>query len=202
MCGPAALPALTATEMFAASMAMTIATTAVSYMQQSAQAEAQQAANNTQAEMNRRQVESANAAMFNDAAQIQLRQRQEQEADSQKLQQAQTEAVQARAKERVAAGEAGVAGISLERILGDFERREVEHKTSVLTNSRATQDQLNLELKGLEATANSRINSITPIKPVAQPSFLDAGMRIVGGGMEAFGRYSTVGTDGKRRLSN
>ncbi len=190
MCGPAAaLPALTATEMFMASMAMTIATTAMTYMQQSAQAEAQQAANNTQAEMNRRQVESANAAMFNDAAQIQLRQRQEQEADSQKLQQAQTEAVQARAKERVAAGEAGVSGISLDAIMGDMVKREADYKTSVQTNSRATQDQLNLEMKGLEATANSRINSITPIKPVTQPSFLDAGMRIVGGGMDAYGKY-------------
>jgi hypothetical protein len=119
-----------------------------------------------------------------------------------KLAQAHTETINAMSREKTAQGESGAAGISLDNIMADFQKRGSDYSESVKANAAITQDQLQLEAKGMQSTAQSRINSITPLKPVAGPSFIDAGLRIATGAADAFGRYSTKGADGKYRLAS
>jgi hypothetical protein len=73
---------------------------------------------------------------------------------------------------RASAAEAGVAGLSVESLLGDIERQEGEFVESVRINQESLERQAERQARGVIATAESRINA------AQGPSALDVGLEL------------------------
>lgn len=166
-------------------IATSAATGIVSYIGQSQQAEAQ-ASYQAQLAQARNQeiVENAQLAQesyLQQAHQLNLRQQQEDERASQDIQQTRLEAAQARAMTRVAAGESGVAGLSVDNLLRDFYRQEDVFNESVRRNRDFSRLQTQEDMKGLRAQAQGRIASVRPYlpEPIIRPNLLGSALQIV-----------------------
>lgn len=101
----------------------------------------------------------------------------------------QIEAMQARGTAVTSAGEAGVGGLSVEALLRDYYRREGRYNLSVDSNFQMTRSYLQAEMDSQRAQAQNQINAMPK---VAKPSFLDAGLRIAGAGLDAATGYYTM----------
>lgn len=97
----------------------------------------------------------------------------------------QRKALQAQATARVAAGEAGVAGLSIDALLGDFQRDEAVFRNRTAQNAEARERQSRRRLQGADATRQSRINDANS-RVQARPSFLGAALRIGASGVQAY----------------
>jgi hypothetical protein len=129
------------------------ATGIVSYIGQSQQAAAQ-AQYQTQVAQARNQEIMDNAKLAQEsylrqAQKLNLRQQQEDEKAGQDIQQTQREAAQARATVRVAAGESGIAGLSVDNLLRDFYRQEDVFNESVRRNRDFSRLQSQQDMLGL-----------------------------------------------------
>ncbi len=124
-------------------------------------------------------------------ADIQARQVEEQEAGAQSIMSIDRQARQSDALARVSAGEAGVAGASVDALLGTLEGDQGRARFIAGRNQEMTQGQLEREKRGAASTAVSRINAAPPANP-----FL-TGLRIAGAGVNAgadyFGRLPKIG---------
>jgi hypothetical protein len=122
----------------------------------------------------------AQESYLQQAQQVNVRQQQEEEKSSQELQSVQIEALQARARARVASGEAGVSGLSVDNLIADFYRQEDFYKQGVMRNVEMSRQQSKEDIKGLRAEAQGRVQSIQPYlpEPVARPSLLGAALQI------------------------
>ncbi len=135
------------------------------------QAKAQYQAAKQQAEMQRRYQEQAAAAERQRAQQEQasmrMRQAQEQEAVGRELEQVSRKSQAALARARVAAGEAGVAGASVQALMGDYMRQEAGYRAALLRQQElgAVGTGLGLEQAGL--ASQQRLIGIR--QPIAQP---------------------------------
>lgn len=166
-------------------IATSAATGIVSYIGQSQQAEAQMEYQ-TQLMQARNQEIFENAQLAQEsylqqAHQLNLRQQHEDERTSQDIQQTRLEAAQARAMTRVAAGESGVAGLSVDNLLRDFYRQEDVFNESVRRNREFSRLQTQEDMKGLRAQAQGRIAAIRPYlpEPVIRPNLLGSALQIV-----------------------
>lgn len=117
----------------------------------------------------------------------------QQKDDAEKTQEFQSgiEAAQARAKARVAAGEAGVSGISVDALVNDYSASEGRFRDTLRNNLSMEKDQANMRVKGYAAQSWSQFNS----QKVQQPSFLGAALRIGGAGFDAFNAVYPNGLD-------
>lgn len=165
-------------------IATSAATGIVSYMGQQRQADAGVAYQEALIQSHNNQM-IQNAALATEsytqqAQQLAVREQEEDEKASQDIQQTQIEAAQARARARVAAGEAGVAGLSVDSLFADFYRQEDIFRESVRRNRELGRQQYKRNLKGLQSQAQGRIASIQPYvpKPVIRPSFLGSALQI------------------------
>ena len=77
---------------------------------------------------------NANASYLNDARQLNLRQRQEEEAESQRGQEADIQSMRDMSKAKVAAGESGVAGLSVDALMSDILRQNLFDDTKADSN--------------------------------------------------------------------
>lgn len=120
-----------------------------------------------------------NANFQNQVLAAEMREREAQDADAIRLQKNQITAAKAKASARVAAGEAGVSGLSVEGLLRDFEQQELAYSEATRLNagnrSRAgdnTVESLRLEAKG-------RISSVRPFigSAIEQPNYIGAALR-------------------------
>lgn len=150
------------------------------YQAEKAQAEAQ----NQMYENNR--IE-ANSAASDAMAATQLRMQQEQKAASQELQKTQTEATQARSTAQVAAGEAGVSGLSVDSLIADYHNQEGQYERTLDNNLQMQSDALRADMDGTSHQTASRINSV---QKAQKPSFASAAVRILSAGVESYGTYS------------
>jgi hypothetical protein len=141
-------------------LGMQAATAVVGYIQQSEAADAQESA------------VQANYAQQQDALNKQYDQTQQQA--KQQVSERAREAMVERARLRVFAGEAGVAGVSSSRIEGISQMREGTDIATIESNRKNTLDQLYQEGKGVRAQNQSRLNSIN------RPSLLGTGLQIAG----------------------
>jgi hypothetical protein len=135
-------------------------------------------------------------------AQEQMLQRQADASATQALEDSAVQAAQAKATARVSAGEAGVAGVSLEQLLADFDRQEALYRHSVQTQRGWELDQSAVNMEGYRQEAQSRIASVAPYvaAPVQMPSMLATGLQI---GSSAFGAYDNYQKAyGKGRYAN
>ena len=133
-----------------------------------------------QAKTQRRVQENASKVerqrYLNEVSSLRTQQAQEQIAMAQKLQANKTRAMEAKATARVSAGEAGVAGISVDALTNDLMRKEAMYNNSVSTQGKMLDVRRELALRdaGLGFTNNMlRINR--PIEKVNYAGALVSG---------------------------
>jgi len=182
-------------------IATSAATGIVSYVGQSQQASAQASYQAQLAQARNQEIlqnaQLAQESYLQQAQQLNLRQQQEDEKTSQSIQQTRLEAAQARATTRVAAGESGVAGLSVDNLLRDFYRQEDVFNESVRRNRDFSRLQTQEDIKGLQAQAQGRTASVRPYtpEPVVRPNLLGTALQIVG---DVASRGSTLSDQYKR----
>lgn len=140
---------------------------------------------------------AANKALVNTYAGQQNQQLQERNASSQKLFEGQIKAAEGRATAVTSAGEAGVSGLSVDALLGDFYARESRNKDAIDSNYQMTRDGIRANMEGAQAQGQSRINSV---QQAVAPSFGDALLRIAGSGVSAAGTYYNM--QNRAKMSN
>jgi len=114
-----------------------------------------------------------------------LRERQEKVSAAQRIQQSTTKAREARATARVSAGEAGVAGLSVDALINDMTRKEGEFNFSMQQQLKFSDQNRAL---GFDDSANrSRMNLLSINKPIAQPNYLGA---VLDGAQTGMSTYS------------
>lgn len=123
---------------------------------------------------------------------IRMRQAQEQEATARELEQVSRKSREALARARVSAGEAGVAGASVQALMDDYTRQEAGYRAATLRQQELTGvgTQLGLEQAGL--ASQQRLISIN--QPISKPSFLTAGLQAVSGGLSGYRTGLDIGS--------
>ena len=179
----------TATGIAASSAALSASTSLLGYAGQRQQAKAQAAyqAQSAAAEQQRALQEQTS---------IRMRQAQEKEATARELEQVSRKSQEALARARVSAGEAGVAGASVQALMDDYTRQEAGYRAATLRQQEmsALGTQLGLEQAGL--ASQQRLISIN--QPIDKPSFLTAGLEAVSGGLSGY----RTGLDIKSRMKS
>lgn len=151
------------------SIALTAASTGLSFYQQDQQAKYQN-------EMARNNAISAKNAYANELAMQDMRQRQEEQAYGQQQLAVETEGMRARGA--VQASTESTAGTNVAELLTEFDRNTAERQQSLLFNREAGALQGAFERVGAAATAENRIRSV----PTAQrPNPLGAVLSFGGG---------------------
>jgi len=157
------------------------AASAVSGVMQYQGAKADYAAAKAHKQTNDRAAQQAAVDRY---ASQQLRIMQEEEAATQKKQEAKVDAMKARSTARVAAGEAGVTGLSVDALLQDLSAQEGRYDASVDNNFRITEGYLRGEMTATRHEAFARMNAVpTPTKP----SFGATLVNIFSQGVKAYG---------------
>ena len=136
---------------------------------QAAQGVASHQAQSAQASAN---AKAAQAAAMSEYRQLNMQQRQEETIAAQRKLAAQLQEAELLARGTVAAGEAGVAGRSVEDVLSNISRGALEEQNILTQNLEAYNRQLDEQRTGVKTRAQSRINQ------VAQPSILGTGLKI------------------------
>lgn len=144
-----------------------------------------------QARMQARMQENASKVerqrYLNEVSSLRTQQGQEQVAMAQKLQSNKTRAMEARATARVSAGEAGVAGLSVNALMSDLTRKEAMYNNSVNTQAEMLDVRRDLSLRdaGLGFTNNMlRIN-----RPIEEVNYAGA---LLSGAQTGLSTYSTL----------
>lgn len=117
---------------------------------------------------------NANASYLNDARQLNLRQRQEEEAESQRGQEADIQAMKDMSTARTASGESGISGLSVDALMSDILRQNLFDDTKADSNLSATKAQITQEKEGAKTRRQSRINE------VPYPSFASTALQLGG----------------------
>ena len=128
----------------------------------------------TQAEVQRRASAAERQRYLHEVSSMRIQQGQEQVAAAQKMSESARKATEARATARVSAGEAGVAGLSVDALINDLTRQEAEYSFNVQKQTQMSDVNRQLQLRdaGLGFTNNMlRIN-----KPIEQPNYLGAAL--------------------------
>ena len=169
MCFPAALPI--------ASAVIGGLSTGLQFMGQRQQARAQA----------RYQAQAAAAErqrFLQEQTSMRMRQAQEQEAVGRELEQVSRKSQAALARARVSAGEAGVAGASVQALMDDYMRQEAGYRSALLRQQElgGISTAMGLEQAGF-ATQQRQIGINQPID---RPSFLEGALSTVRGGLEGY----------------
>ena len=171
MCFPAIAPALPAIL-----GGLGVAQTGLQYVGARQQAK-QQAAYQRQAQEAERQ------RFMQEQTSMRMRQAQEQEAVGRELEQVSRKSQAALARARVSAGEAGVAGASVQALMDDYMRQEGAYRASILRQQElgALGTGLGLEQAGF-ATQQRQIGLSQPIdKPSPLGALMQAGQQAISG---------------------
>tara|TARA_A200000159_G_scaffold156108_1_gene170646 strand:+ start:1284 stop:1940 length:657 start_codon:yes stop_codon:yes gene_type:complete len=115
---------------------------------------------------------------------LRMRQAQEQEAVGRELEQVSRKSQQALARARVSAGEAGVAGASVQALMDDYTRQEAGYRAALLRQQElgAVATGMGLEQAGF-ATQQRQIGIN---RPISRPSGLAAGLGALSAGLSGY----------------
>ncbi len=163
-----------------ASIAMSAASTGLQIRGQQIQAKTQEKVQANASAVERQRY-------LNEVSSLRTQQGQEQVAMAQKLQSNKTRAREARATARVSAGEAGVAGLSVNALMNDLTRKEAMYNNSVNTQAQMLDVRRDLSLRdaGLGFTNNMlRIN-----RPIEEVNYAGA---LVSGAQTGLSTYGTL----------
>lgn len=141
-----------------------LATSALSIASGISQYQEQLAAASAQSKYNKQAAEDAanNARQqYND---IQRRRVQEDIAKGQQLQQSKMELQKRQAEAKAAASDAGLAGLSIDSILGDMAGQSARAQDAINQQAEFTQQQLTASAEGIHAGGQRAINSIAPVR--------------------------------------
>ena len=177
------------TIILAASLAIAAASAATSAVAANQQADAQEKFQQEQFDAQQR---SANKAFIADIEAENARLAEEAARDTDELTKARLAAAENRATARVAAGEAGVAGLSLDALLADLERPAGLLESNQNLNEEFRIQQSMRRRESLEANRQSRLNAARP-SPVNRPSALGTALRFGGqavGSVQSFNQAS------------
>lgn len=170
MCGPA-IPLI--------GLAITAASTAYSVDAQQKQAKAQDQSNQVQ-------FQNSMTAYRSNLASIEVQRNQMQEDATEKVNRNNAAGRAATAQARVAAGEAGVSGLSVDALLRDLAGEAAYDNTNVEENYLRNNVALNAKRENAYNMTASEINSLRT--PVA-PDYVGAGLRIADAGLNAYRGY-------------
>lgn len=135
------------------------------------------------------QINDANAtnrqnsiyAMQEEYRQTQRRQSQERDSAAEKVSQRQTQAQKETASARVAAGEAGISGISVESLYRDISQVSLNDQSNINQGADWNVEQLSSQMSGIRTKTQSRINSApTAAGPSPWTTALKIGNNTVG----------------------
>lgn len=191
MCHPAiigAMASMGAETIAATQLAITIASTAYGVYAQAENAKAMSEYQNRQFKATQ---EAAASSAINQYNALLTRQRQEEAAASQAINRNAMQAASAAAAARVTAGEAGTAGLSVDALLNEYSRQELGFEQSTIRNQVWNNAQINLSMKGIQAQQQQQLIAAAP-KPVQQPDYVGALLRIGEGALQATGTYYDV----------
>lgn len=155
---------------------MTVASGVLDYAGKVQAANAQEKANNRSRELSIQNQNLQIRALQNQADEDR-RQATEALLDNQR------DADAARASAAVAAGEAGVSGLSVDALMGDLVRQETDNRLDILSINSFQQRQRELDREGIGITTQSQINQL-PL--VEYPSFAGAALSTA---MDGVGTY-------------
>lgn len=116
-------------------------------------------------------------------AYTQNRMEQERRAGVQQITENRIQALRASSTAETAAGEAGVVGLSVDHLLGDIMGRQGRFTDSVNQNYEMSHDSLLGQEEGIQANAQSKINS------VPKGNILATGLQIASSGVSAASGY-------------
>ena len=113
-----------------------------------------------------------------------MRQAQEQEAVGRELEQVSRKSQEALARARVSAGEAGVAGASVQALMDDYTRQEGAYRQALLRQQElgGVATGMGLEQAGFATTQRQ----IGIRQPISRPSALTAGLQAISGGLSGY----------------
>lgn len=163
------------------SLASTIASTGMSLMAQQNQAKMQAASQ-------RAASQRENARYHREATAQRLKEGQEDLALTREIQESTSKARAARSTATVAAGEAGISGLSVDALLDDYTRQEADYRFSLTEQNRLTgvNNQLALDEMGFRSQANQiRIN-----QPIKKPDYLGSMVNLAGSSMQIYSNYN------------
>ena len=187
----AAAQAATMTQiMQAISVAQTVAGFVGQQQQAAAMAEYQQ-------QMYDQNKEIADESAKNQYQGLSTRTYQEREAMALDIRNASRAAHEAMGTARVSSGEAGVSGISTEALLQDFERRQYEYVYGRERSQQFREQDFESKKKAIAGQQQGRILAMTP-KPVEEPSYIGAALRIGSGYFDAKRKFSIPVWDGQK----
>jgi hypothetical protein len=177
--------ALTSTGIAATSAAIGVASSGLQYVGQRQQAKAQ--------EQYQKQAAAAERQRFlQEQTSLRMRQAQEQEAVGRELEQVSRKSQAALARARVSAGEAGVAGASVQALMDDYMRQEAGYRSALLRQQElgGVSTAMGLEQAGF-ATQQRQIGINQPID---RPSFLTAGLGAIQSGLSGYRTGLDIGS--------
>jgi hypothetical protein len=107
-------------------------------------------------------------------------------------------AAQARATARVAAGEAGVAGLSVDALLRDFKAQELRYRDGLRRNNEILAGNIEDQKEASAITARGRVSSVQPISPspIAMPNYLGEVFKL---GSTLYNQYTQYNRQQPRR---
>ena len=177
----------------AASLALGAASSGASAIGARQQAKAQYQAQLQQNEMQRRMQAQAAAAERQRAGQeatsLRMRQAQEQEAVGRELEQVGLKSQAALARARVAAGESGVAGASVDALMGDYMKQEAGYRSALLRQQELSGVGTGLGLEQIELASQQRLMGINqPISDPIRPRGLGISdvLSVASGGLQGY----------------
>lgn len=135
----------------------------------------QQQAANAQTQANQRQYDAIMAARAANINQTNLMQQQEREGAMQKLEENNLKANAALSTAKVASGEAGVSGLSVNSLLADLGTKQNRFNSSIETNYDRTTEAINIQRQNVGINAQSQT---AQLKAPAMPDYFGAALRI------------------------
>jgi hypothetical protein len=131
------------------------------------------------------QAESARDAYRANLDQTIVEQDQEKASATQSSLQQRQEMMKAQASARVAAGEAGVSGLSVDDLLNDLDSQGLTNMNSIEANYIARSNNIGVQRRNAYANAASTINGL---KIPTEPNVLATGIKMAGAGLQTYDR--------------
>ena len=123
---------------------------------------------------------------------IRMRQAQEQEAVGRELEQVSQKSQAALARARVSAGEAGVAGASVQALMDDYTRQEAGYRAALLRQQELGQVATGMGLEQAGFATQQRQIGIN--RPISRPSGLAAGLGALSAGLSGYATGMDIGS--------
>ncbi len=137
-----------------------------------------------QARYQARAAEAERQRAMQEQSALRLRQAQEQEAANREMAEVALKSREALARTRTSAGEAGVAGSSVEMLLDDYTRQEAAYRIGITRQQEMRDVQTGLALT--DAGYRTQMRQIEINKPIDKPSFLTGALSIAQGGLSGY----------------